>query len=81
MFYMQILPINLDYKNILLSESTKMVRKSKKKTKQPDGIKGTKEPKFDSYLMTLKTKSGDCPRGCKQLELTETLPFTNLQLM
>ena len=55
---MQMSPINLDYKNISLSESMKMVEKSKK---QPDGITGRKEPKFDSYLTAFKTNSRDCP--------------------
>ena len=42
---MQMSPINLDYKNILMSESTKIAGKSKKRNKT-DGIEGRKEHKF-----------------------------------
>ena len=40
MFCLKMSPINLDYKNILISESMKM------EGKRPDGIRGRKEPKF-----------------------------------
>ena len=42
MFCMQISPMNSDYGNILMSESTEIEEKGKKTV----GIKGREEPKF-----------------------------------